>query len=235
MTCPRSSRLSKPIDHDRPTCFICYTVKGFGLPFAGHKDNHAGLMTASQMEHFRAAMNIRRGHEWEPFEGLETSGERLEAFLNSVPFAANKSRRLKPRQDRGARASSQIAAPADNVDTGGIWGAAERAWPRQFTIRGAHRHHLSRCDGLHQSRSLGEPPRSVRPRTDSGHLQERAHPLDVQLGIFAQGPAHRARHRRDAISSSCFPRSGCRIRSTASAFCRSARCMTRSLRAGSML
>ena len=31
------------IDHDRPACFICYTVKGFGLPFAGHKDNHAGL------------------------------------------------------------------------------------------------------------------------------------------------------------------------------------------------
>ena len=38
------------IDHDRPVCFICYTVKGFGLPFAGHKDNHAGLMTASQMD-----------------------------------------------------------------------------------------------------------------------------------------------------------------------------------------
>jgi len=30
------------IDHDRPTCFIAYTVKGFGLPIAGHKDNHAG-------------------------------------------------------------------------------------------------------------------------------------------------------------------------------------------------
>jgi pyruvate dehydrogenase E1 component len=32
-------------DNDRPTCFICYTVKGFGLPMAGHKDNHAGLMS----------------------------------------------------------------------------------------------------------------------------------------------------------------------------------------------
>ena len=28
--------------HDRPICFICYTIKGYGLPFAGHKDNHAG-------------------------------------------------------------------------------------------------------------------------------------------------------------------------------------------------
>jgi pyruvate dehydrogenase E1 component len=26
---------------DVPTLFIAWTVKGFGLPFAGHKDNHA--------------------------------------------------------------------------------------------------------------------------------------------------------------------------------------------------
>src|ERR1700740_1574340 len=41
------------IDHDRPVCFIAYTIKGYGLPFAGHKDNHAGLMTPAQMETFR--------------------------------------------------------------------------------------------------------------------------------------------------------------------------------------
>ncbi|MEE8535349.1 MAG: 1-deoxy-D-xylulose-5-phosphate synthase N-terminal domain-containing protein, partial [Kiloniellales bacterium] len=29
---------------EAPTCFIAYTIKGHGLPFAGHKDNHAGLM-----------------------------------------------------------------------------------------------------------------------------------------------------------------------------------------------
>jgi pyruvate dehydrogenase E1 component len=83
------------VDHDRPTCFICYTVKGFGLPFAGHKDNHAGLMTQSQMEGFRAAMNIRPGHEWEPFEGLTIPGDRMRAFLDDVPFAAQRQRRLQ--------------------------------------------------------------------------------------------------------------------------------------------
>ena len=30
---------------DQPVCFIAYTIKGFGLPFQGHKDNHSGLMT----------------------------------------------------------------------------------------------------------------------------------------------------------------------------------------------
>ena len=38
---------------DQPTCFIAYTIKGMGLPFAGHKDNHAGMMTKEQMETFR--------------------------------------------------------------------------------------------------------------------------------------------------------------------------------------
>jgi len=56
---------------DQPTCFIAYTIKGMGLPFAGHKDNHAGLMTKEQMEGFRAAMGIRPGHEWDLFEGLD--------------------------------------------------------------------------------------------------------------------------------------------------------------------
>jgi pyruvate dehydrogenase E1 component len=79
--------------HDRPVCFICYTVKGYGLPFAGHKDNHAGLMTVKQMETFRAAMQVREGHEWEPFEGLTESQDALRDFLKSVPFAARSKRK----------------------------------------------------------------------------------------------------------------------------------------------
>jgi pyruvate dehydrogenase E1 component len=81
-------------DNDRPTCFIAYTVKGFGLPMAGHKDNHAGLMTPAQMEVFRKAMAVRPGHEWEPFEGLSLPPEQLRSFLDRVPFAADKARRL---------------------------------------------------------------------------------------------------------------------------------------------
>ncbi|MCX7373506.1 MAG: transketolase [Alphaproteobacteria bacterium] len=72
---------------DQPTCFIAYTVKGMGLPFAGHKDNHAGLMTKEQMAEFRAVMNIRDGHEWDRFEGLAVPPEAMAEFIASVPFA----------------------------------------------------------------------------------------------------------------------------------------------------
>jgi pyruvate dehydrogenase E1 component len=82
------------IDHDRPVCVIAYTIKGFGLPFQGHKDNHSGLMTPSQMDVFRASMNVTPGREWEKFEGLDLPPEELSAFLGQVPFVQGGSRRL---------------------------------------------------------------------------------------------------------------------------------------------
>jgi pyruvate dehydrogenase E1 component len=82
------------IDHDRPVCFIAYTIKGVGLPFQGHKDNHAGLMTPAQMEKWRASQNIRPGHEWDKFEGLTQDAATLEAFLKQVPFVQQGRRRL---------------------------------------------------------------------------------------------------------------------------------------------
>ncbi len=72
---------------DQPTCFIAYTVKGMGLPFAGHKDNHSGLMTREQMEGFRAAMRIRPGHEWDVAEGLDLDEAAFQAVIEDAPFA----------------------------------------------------------------------------------------------------------------------------------------------------
>jgi pyruvate dehydrogenase E1 component len=86
--------------NDRPTCFICYTIKGSGLALAGHKDNHAGMMTPAQMDSLRDAMNVRAGHEWDKFEGLSAPAAELQRFLDRVPFATRESRRhVAPRVD----------------------------------------------------------------------------------------------------------------------------------------
>ena len=55
---------------ERPTLFIAYTVKGYGLPLAGHKDNHSGMMNPAQIEQLRISMGIEKGQEWAPFAGL---------------------------------------------------------------------------------------------------------------------------------------------------------------------
>lgn len=74
------------VTDDRPHCFIAYTVKGYGLPFAGHKDNHAGLMNEAQMEELRAANAVPPGEEWSPDAGLAVGRDELDAFLAGVPF-----------------------------------------------------------------------------------------------------------------------------------------------------
>jgi len=80
-------------DDDHPQCFVAYTIKGYGLPLAGHKDNHAGLMNPQQMDGFRKAMRIPEGAEWDPFVGLDTDRETLQVFLNEVPFRTDAPRR----------------------------------------------------------------------------------------------------------------------------------------------
>ena len=92
------------VDDDLPTCFIAYTIKGFGLPFAGHKDNHAGLMNADQMAEFKRQNEIADGAEWDRLAALETPADELEAFIAQVPFAARK---------QPSRAAPRIALPAD--------------------------------------------------------------------------------------------------------------------------
>jgi pyruvate dehydrogenase E1 component len=83
------------IQDDQPTAIVAYTIKGYGLPMAGHKDNHAGLMSSQQIEQLRESMRIPAGEEWEPFAGLSIPEERIESFIAGVPFAKCSQRNYK--------------------------------------------------------------------------------------------------------------------------------------------
>ena len=85
----------RAIDHDRPVCFLAYTIKGYGLPLAGHKDNHSGLMNPGQMEKWRSALGIRPGHEWDRLEAIGAPPQEIEAFLAAVPANAEGPRRYQ--------------------------------------------------------------------------------------------------------------------------------------------
>ncbi len=77
---------------ETPTLFIAYTIKGYGLPFAGHKDNHSGLMTPTQIESFRDQLGIAQGDEWAPWAGLgENLAEVVRAKVNTCVIARRKS------------------------------------------------------------------------------------------------------------------------------------------------
>lgn len=96
-------------DDDVPTLFIAWTVKGFGLPFAGHKDNHAGLMNPTQMGEFRSAMNVPEGQEWDPLAGIgDNARTAVEALVEGVRTA----------RDKRARSFGSIAIPAIPAPSG---------------------------------------------------------------------------------------------------------------------
>jgi len=95
-----------------PTCFIAYTIKGLGLPFAGHKDNHAGLMNLEQMAAFKRRNRIPDGAEWDRFAGLDLPAEALQGFLEAVPFAAQ-----SPRRYEAARVPVPADFPAPRAET----------------------------------------------------------------------------------------------------------------------
>ncbi|MEM6832375.1 MAG: transketolase [Pseudomonadota bacterium] len=79
---------------DVPTLFVCYTIKGMGLPLAGHKDNHAGLMTPKQMDEWKAQMGVRPGEEWTPWEGARLPADTLQKAVDTAPFFSQGRRRL---------------------------------------------------------------------------------------------------------------------------------------------
>jgi pyruvate dehydrogenase E1 component len=94
---------------DVPTLFIAYTIKGFGLPFAGHKDNHSGLMNPGQIAALRDKMGISEGEEWAPWAGL--GGNAAEAVRN----VAENSRIARAKRERPW---NQAEVPAIPVPTG---------------------------------------------------------------------------------------------------------------------
>jgi pyruvate dehydrogenase E1 component len=94
---------------DIPTFFITYTIKGFGLPFAGHKDNHAGLMNTTQLAALRESMGVREGHEWDPLESVgDNARPAVEALLDRTRIA----------HEKRPRAFSQVQVPAIAAPSG---------------------------------------------------------------------------------------------------------------------
>ncbi len=95
------------ISHDRPTCFLAYTIKGWGTPIAGHKDNHGGLMNATQFNQWQTHMGVEAGREWEPMAGVNDP-QALRDFLSQVAFFAQGPRRFT---------DEKLVVPPVEIDT----------------------------------------------------------------------------------------------------------------------
>ena len=108
----------KNIKDDKPTAFIAYTIKGWGTPLAGHKDNHAGLMTKAQMETFKAKLGILNGNEWNNFSDEKETIE-LDQYIKNLPFQKAGHRRFKSKK---IEVDSNISITETSISTQNAFG-----------------------------------------------------------------------------------------------------------------
>ncbi|WP_423494690.1 pyruvate dehydrogenase [Microbacterium esteraromaticum] len=78
------------IDDTRPTVIIAYTIKGNGLPTAGHPQNHSSLLTVEQYAQLAAEIGMDPSAPWQRFGETTAEGvlcAQMAARLRREPVA----------------------------------------------------------------------------------------------------------------------------------------------------
>ena len=178
-------------ERQRPSVIFAFTVKGFGLPIAGHPMNHSAVLTGDQIDALRLALADPLD-EWAGFDPATPAGA-ICAAARDAPDRAGEPAARDARRRRGAGRVRPDAAARDDV-AGGVRPRAGR--PRALRgRREAHRHDLARRVDLDRPRRLDQQARRVRPDGRGGVRVRRGVAAAVDAG--PRRPAHRARHLRD--------------------------------------
>lgn len=75
-------------EKERPSVVFAYTVKGWGLPIAGHPLNHSALLTAEQVGDLRARAGLSEDTEWDRLDPDSPAGRLCDAVgreINNIP------------------------------------------------------------------------------------------------------------------------------------------------------
>ena len=83
-------------DRARPAVIFAYTIKGWGLPFAGDTMNHAAVLAANQLQPVAEALGANLGDPWAAFPADSPAGRRCRERGVELDLG----RRSRPRADR---------------------------------------------------------------------------------------------------------------------------------------
>jgi pyruvate dehydrogenase E1 component len=89
----------------QPVAILAYTIKGWGLPIAGHFENHAAQLTHEQIELLRQSLQITLGQEWEGFAPDSLEAQWIRRVLEGHGAAA-------PQASSASQAVPSIQVPA---------------------------------------------------------------------------------------------------------------------------
>ena len=118
-------------DTSRPTVLFAYTIKGWGLPMAGHPMNHSALLSGEQIDELRESFGVAESTEWDAFaEGTPEAGiclqarERLTRTERPAPAVISVPTSISTRDP--ASSSTQAAVGRTLLDLSRIDELAER-------------------------------------------------------------------------------------------------------------
>ena len=99
-----------------PLMILAYTTKGWGLPIAGHLENHAALLTDAQLAAFQASHDIASGAEWDDFAPGSVEHAWIQQMLEQRGF-------------------STLPGPAPACSVPGPLAAADLPLPERLPVR----------------------------------------------------------------------------------------------------
>jgi pyruvate dehydrogenase E1 component len=113
---------------DRPSVVFAYTVKGWGLPTAGHPRNHSTLLSVEQISKLRIEVGLEEHNEWDRFEPSTPEGvlaaERreylsrdVEAPRRSIEIPASTMRKPPARPVSTQEAFGRVLVELSRIDT----------------------------------------------------------------------------------------------------------------------
>jgi pyruvate dehydrogenase E1 component len=133
-------------DMSRPTVVFAYTIKGWGLPIAGHPLNHSMLLSSEQMETLRTQFGIPADDIWPDFDDDSAEAAVLRATaekLAELPVPVEAPVAIPDRVDLGMPA---------NVSTQDAFG---RLLVRMADIPGLAQHMMTTSPDVSVSTNLG--------------------------------------------------------------------------------
>jgi pyruvate dehydrogenase E1 component len=72
---------------ERPVAILAYTIKGWGLPIAGHIENHAAQLTSEQIAQLQEDFGVAVGHEWDGYEDTDAITQWIQNSLYQRGFS----------------------------------------------------------------------------------------------------------------------------------------------------
>ena len=215
-----------------PSVIFAYTIKGCGLPIAGHPLNHSAVLTRRADRRAAPARSPTRGDEWAGFAAGHARGATLPAAAARLvrESATGRAPLLDPR-GRPDRARPDAACRPTSTQE-----AFARTLVELARVRGRRASTSSRPAPTSRSRpasAAGSTATGVFAPDGRARRTSRRGARLLRWAPGPDGPAHRARHQRDEpvrAARPARPRSGA---ARASSCCRSAPSTTRSSAAGS--